>query len=134
MTQVSFYLMQDQQRQVDLACRLCRKTVQKETAAVLVLFDSQQQLERFDALLWQFDPSSFVPHDIDDFSSPICLTREIPAAFQGTCLNLSSSLIRHQQAQRILEIVENNEAAKVEGRQRFKAYRELGLEPVTFKV
>ncbi len=133
-TQVSFYLIQNQQRQADLACRLCRKTLQKERQPVLILCENRQQLETLDALLWQFDPLSFVPHDMDDPNSPICLSNQLPAQFQGICINLSSQAIQAPGIQRILEIVENNETAKADGRQRFKAYRSMGLEPDTFKV
>ncbi|WP_411670651.1 DNA polymerase III subunit chi, partial [Acinetobacter baumannii] len=34
----------------------------------------------------------------------------------------------------IIEIVENNEAAKQIGREKFKMYRRLGIEPRTFKL
>lgn len=133
-TQVSFYLIQNQQRQVDLACRLCRKTLQKERQPVLILCENQEQLETLDALLWQFDPLSFVPHDIDDPTSPICLSCQLPSQFQGLCINLSGQAIQAAGMQRLLEIVENSETAKAAGRQRFKAYRSMGLEPDTFKV
>lgn len=134
MTQVSFYLIQNQQRQADLACRLCRKTLQKERQSVLILCENRQQMETLDALLWQFDPLSFIPHDIDDPSSPICLSCQLPPQFQGICINLSGQAIQTGSVQRLLEIVENSESAKAEGRQRFKAYRSMGLEPDTFKV
>lgn len=134
MTQVSFYLIQNQQRQAELACRLCRKTLQKERQPVLILCENRQQMETLDALLWQFDPLSFIPHDIDYPSSPICLSCQLPPQFQGICINLSGQAIQTGNVQRLLEIVENSEIAKAEGRQRFKAYRSMGLEPDTFKV
>ena len=134
MTQVSFYLIQNEQRLADLACRLCRKTLQKDPQPVLLLCASRQQLEQLDALLWQFDPVSFIPHDIDDPASPICLSCTVPEQFQGICINLSNQPLQAPGMQRIMEIVENNEQAKADGRQRFKAYRSMGLEPDTFKV
>lgn len=133
-TQVSFYLIQNEQRQADLACRLCRKTLQKERQPMLILCHSTQQLEALDALLWQFDPVSFIPHDVDDPTSPICLSYQLPPQFQGICINLSGQAIQGAGIQRIVEIVENSEQAKTDGRQRFKAYRSMGLEPDTFKV
>lgn len=134
MTQVSFYLIQDEQRQAELACRLCRKTLQKDRQPVLILCKNQQQLDTLDTLLWQFDPLSFIPHDIDEPGSPICLSRQLPQQFQGICINLGGQAVQASSAQRIIEIVENSEAAKADGRQRFKAYRNMGLEPDTFKV
>ena len=34
----------------------------------------------------------------------------------------------------VIEIVENNETAKQIGREKFKMYRRLGIEPRTFKL
>lgn len=134
MSQVSFYLIQTQQRQVELACRLCRKTAQVEKIPLLVKFDQASHLDQFDALLWQFEPSSFVAHDVDDPSSPICLSLKTFENVKGFCLNLSEQAIDHKLFDRVIEIIENNEQSKAIGRQKFKAYREQGIEPVTFKV
>jgi DNA polymerase-3 subunit chi len=134
MAQVSFYLIQTQQRQAELACRVCRKIALVEKIPLLVKCAKAAELEHFDALLWQFEPSSFVAHDVDDTTSPICLSLQIPDSFQGFCLNLSDQVVDHSRFERVIEIIENNEQAKNIGRQKFKAYREQGIEPVTFKV
>ncbi len=53
----------------------------------------------------------------------------------GLCLILT---VRHlkpmQNFSHIIEIIENHEAAKVLGREKFKQYRRLGIEPQTFKL
>lgn len=134
MPQVTFYLIQNEQQQVELACRLCRKIALTEKKPLLVKFTQQHAMEQFDALLWQFEPTSFVPHDIDDTHAPICLSLTIPEQFEGYCINLGKDAISNQSLDRIIEIIENNEAAKQLGRDRFKTYREQGIEPNTFKV
>lgn len=134
MAQVSFYLIQTQQRQAELACRVCRKTALVEKTPLLVTFSKAAELAQFDALLWQFEPSSFVAHDVDDPNSPICLSLTVPEKFKGFCLNFSEQALDHGRFDRVIEIIENNEQAKAIGRQKFKAYREQGIEPVTFKV
>ena len=134
MPEVGFYLIQSAIQPLDLACRICRKSLQTAQTPLLVKFDDTQLLQQFDALLWQFDASSFIPHDVDVTDSPICLSLHIPAHFQGSCLNLGNSILDYAGFQRILEIVENTELAKIAGRERFKAYRALGIEPVIHQV
>lgn len=134
MAEVGFYLIQQQIRQVDLACRICRKSIQAAQQPLLVKFDDLDALQQFDALLWQFDATSFVAHDIDDLNSPICLSLTLPEQFSGDCLNLGQAIIDPHRFQRVLEIVENTDSAKMAGRERFKAYRALGIEPVTYQV
>lgn len=134
MADVGFYLIQSQIRQVDLACRICRKSIQAGQQPLLVKFDDMALMQQFDALLWQFDASSFVVHDIDNLSSPICLSLTLPEQYEGDCLNLGQAMVDPQRFSRVLEIVENSDHAKVAGRERFKAYRALGIEPVTYQV
>ncbi len=134
MADVGFYLIQSQIPQVDLACRICRKSIQTAQQPLLVKFDDLDAMQQFDALLWQFDPASFVAHDIDSLHSPICLSLTLPEQFKGDCLNLGQAIVDPQRFGRVLEIIENTDAAKAAGRERFKAYRALGIEPVTYQV
>jgi DNA polymerase-3 subunit chi len=134
MAEVGFYLIQNQIRQVDLACRICRKSIQAAQHPMLVKFDDVDAMQQFDALLWQFDATSFVAHDVDNLNSPICLSLTLPEQFDGACLNLGQAIIDPQRFLRVLEIIENTESAKATGRERFKAYRALGIEPVTYQV
>lgn len=134
MAQVSFYILQTQQRQADFACRVCRKVATVEHIPLLVLFDHATALHAFDNALWQFDASSFVPHDVDDTLSPICLSQHIPNTFKGICLNLSAQQLDPLRFERVLEIIENNEDAKTIGRQKFKHYREHGAQPTIFNI
>ena len=139
MAALSFYIIQTNMSQAELACRICRKSISTGQIPVLVKFDQQADLEHFDSLLWQFDPSSFVPHDVvqksgDDVSSPICLSLFIPEQFQGICINLGQNAIDPTRFSRVIEIIENHDTARAAGRVRFKAYREQGIEPVTYQV
>ncbi|XID74840.1 DNA polymerase III subunit chi [Alkanindiges sp. WGS2144] len=134
MAAVSFYLIQQQIGQLELACRICRKSAMTGRQSLLVKFDQQDVLQQFDDLLWQFDPSSFIPHDIDDPSSPICLSLQIPDNFSGICLNLGEGIVDPKRFEHVLEIVENDEPARAHSRMRFRAYREQGIEPVVHQV
>lgn len=134
MADVNFYVIKTQMTQAELACRICRKSFNIGQLPVLVKFEQQAALEQFDHLLWQFDPLSFIPHDIDDSNSPICLSMQIPEPFQGICLNMGHHALEIQRFSRIIEIIENNDQARETGRLRFKAYRDQGIQPVTHHV
>ncbi len=134
MADVNFYVIKTQMTQAELACRICRKSFNIGQLPVLVKFEQQAALEQFDHLLWQFDPLSFIPHDIDDSNSPICLSMQIPEPFQGICLNMGHHALEIQRFSRIIEIIENNDHARETGRLRFKAYRDQGIQPVTHHV
>ncbi len=144
MADVSFYVIQTQISQAELACRICRKSLSTGQLPVLVKFEQQAALEHFDNLLWQFDASSFVPHDflpndfvshdLENSKSPICLSLHIPEQFQGLCLNMGQHAVQAQRFSRVIEIIENMPTAREAGRLRFKAYREQGIEPITHQV
>lgn len=134
MAEVGFYLIQNQIRQLELACRICRKSIQTAQQPMLVKFDNTQLMQQFDSLLWQFDASSFVAHEVNNLHAPVCLSLQLPEQFDGDCLNLGARIVAPQRFRRVLEIVENTEPAKAMGRERFKAYRALGIEPVTYQV
>lgn len=159
MSEVSFYVIQTQISQAELACRICRKSLSTGQVPVLVKFEQQAVLEEFDNLLWQFDASSFVPHDslssnslpsssvlngslsnkrapgvLENNISPIYLSLHIPEQFQGMCLNMGQQAVQAQKFNRVIEIIDNNPAAREAGRLRFKAYREQGIEPITHHV
>ena len=139
MAELNFYIIQNDISQAELACRICRKSISTGQTPVLVKFEQQAELKQFDSLLWQFDPSSFVPHDVlqkasDAITSPIGLSLYIPEQFRGICINLGQHAVDPTRFSRVIEIIENNDAARTAGRVRFKAYREQGIQPITYQV
>lgn len=136
---VSFYLLNDAQANREaFACRLCQRALQ-EGLTLFVLCESHDAMERFDQLLWTFQASSFVPHEIDDPKAPICLGLSIPEAFLKSeqkvgCLNLTNEAVEAAQFDRVLEIIEANDVAKAAGRERFKGYKQQGITPTTHQI
>ncbi len=136
---VSFYLLNDAQANREaFACRLCQRALQ-EGLPLFVWFESQDAMERFDQLLWTFQASSFVPHEIDDPKAPICLGLSVPEAIFKSeqkvgCLNLTNQAADATQFDRVLEIIEANDAAKAAGRERFKGYKQQGITPTTHQI
>lgn len=105
---------------------------------VLVWLDSESEVAAFDDLLWTFADRSFIPHEPVSSASawdetPVLLSAaEMPAAPPQVIVNLASALPPGvEQARRVVEIVDGDAARRQAGRQRFKQYRALGVEPVT---
>ncbi|MEC7118825.1 MAG: DNA polymerase III subunit chi [Pseudomonadota bacterium] len=135
MPDVRFYVIQQPKQRVEsLACRLCRRVAIGAQQRLFVRFSHADDMRQFDALLWTFEADSFVPHGIDDLDAPICLGLIPPPDFQGCCLNLADDAVDSSQFEQVLEIIGTDPEARQRGRQRFRDYRQQGLEPQTHQV
>ena len=129
------------------ACRLTRKiwgeTPSGQAVRNIVMVGEKADLQKLDVLLWTFSSTDFLPHCfIDDEAAaetPIVLTDD----FSSIALNqiphtdimihlgvrmpqdVAALLARFP---RIVEVVTVNEAERLAGRERYKAYRDLGHE------
>ncbi|MGB5887487.1 MAG: DNA polymerase III subunit chi [Acinetobacter venetianus] len=133
--QISFYLFENStERQVESACRLCRKILNKHPQIWWHCTDSELQTE-LDEKLWTFDQLSYIPHGIDTPNSAVCISAELPPSKDWIVFNFNNHALElTQDFRHIIEIIENNETAKQIGREKFKLYRRLGIEPRTFKL
>ena len=132
---------------LEYACRLTRKiwsaTSEGEPVRNIVMVGEKADLKKLDALLWTFSKSDFLPHCfIDDEAAsetPIILTDDFasPAlnsiAHADVMIHLGMRMPKDVAAlvarfPRIVEVVTVNEAERLAGRERYKAYRELGHE------
>ncbi len=137
MSSVHFYLFETRdERQAFSACRLCRKILrQHPTQKIWFFIQDLAQQQNIDALLWSFDETSFIGHGIDEISSPVCLSAQLPPSSDWIVFNFNPDAItQFSQFHRIIEIIENNEMAKQFGREKFKQYRQLGIKPTTYKL
>lgn len=134
MAKVSFYLFEtSEERQVDSACRLCQ-ILQKHPKIWWYCPDVQLQ-QTLDERLWDFDPASFIAHGIDQAEAAVCISAKQPLEQGLLVFNFNNHALEQvDHFSHIIEIVENNETAKQIGREKFKMYRRLGIEPRTFKL
>ena len=135
MAKISFYLFEKSpERQVQSTCRLCRKILRKSARIWLHCPDPVLQQE-LDELLWSFDATSFIAHGIDQIHTPICISSKLPATNDWIVFNFNNQALEQAaQFDHIIESIENDEQAKQMGREKFKAYRRLGISPQTFKL
>lgn len=132
---------------LEYACRLTRKiwsaTPVGEPVRHIVMVGEKADLKKLDELLWTFSATDFLPHCfIDDeaaIESPILLTEDflspalanLPHADVMIHLGMRmppdvAALL--ERFPRIVEVVTVNEAERLAGRERYKAYRDLGHE------
>jgi len=135
MPQVDFYILQtlNPLERERLACKLAEKAWQ-QNYRVFIYAESSTHAQQLDNLLWTFRQDSFVPHEIlvDSVqpTMPIYIGYGSRIATEMTALiNLTDTVPDFFfQYQRIAEIVENTETAKSSGRERYRFYRDKGLE------
>ena len=133
MTSIDFYFNADDR--LGVACRLAGKAVQQKKR-VLIYAPQHEVAQKVDRLLWTQQAVSFIPHcyatDAIAAETPvlIALGDEPATASSAECgilLNLGNdcppAFERHE---RVLEIVSQDDDARVAGRARFRFYKERG--------
>ena len=135
MAKVSFYLFEKSpERQVESACRLCRKILRQPAQIWLYCPDVALQ-QQLDEHLWSFDPTSFIAHGINQTDAPVCISGQLPEQENWIIFNFATEALEpNAKFSHIIEIIENNETAKQIGREKFKHYRRMGIAPQTYKL
>lgn len=136
--EVVFYVLNsaDTQSLDAFIAKLIQKIVSEKRHAD-VLFASLQDAQRFDLTLWGIRPQSFIPHSVaNEVSAPIQLFGEtVTQTCQDVLLNLHSDFqTEFNQYNRTIEILDQTEHLIQKGRERFKQYRSLGIEPLVHKI
>ena len=147
MTQVDFYVL-ERSAQADkdhYACRIANLAYGRGLK-VYMQTDDAAHAATLDKTLWTFAQESFVPHaicqDTGDGSTPDPERYPVQIghnAAPDTCLDLLISLKKQTPADytkfgRVVELIIDDAADKKSGRERFRFYREQGVEPKTHKV
>jgi DNA polymerase-3 subunit chi len=140
---VDFYVLKSAaaRQRWAFACRLTEKAYLKDLKIVIVN-DTLADAQALDELLWTFNERSFVPHKVCldeqslDPATPVHLVLEsaaIPAA--DLLVNLAHRFpTQLQRYQRIAEIIDADEERRRQGRERFKAYRDLKFTLETHQI
>lgn len=143
---VDFYVLasQDPAARLRFACRLVEKAWLKRHR-VRVQLDPGGDFAAFDDMLWTFGDRSFVPHQraggdepaLASAPPPVVLAEDdVADAGDGDLLvNLSRAVPeRFGSFARIAEVVDAEDARRRLGRDRFRYYRERGIEPQTHEM
>ena len=139
--QIDFYVLQEQSPggRFKLACRIVEKAY-RLGHRVYVRTDNEDDTNVLDDLLWTFSQNSFVPHQLstesDSRESPVVIGEHPPAA-EGTDVVISVAddpVSDFTAYPRIVEFVGCEDNEKTSGRNRFRYYREHGVEPNTHRI
>ena len=135
---VDFYIIEDpsSSARLKLACKLAEKAY-LASQSVLVWHADPGELADFDEMLWTFNDGSFVPHEalpnngVPTGECPIFLSAGVAlSANVDIIINLAADLPPClSQTRRVAEIIDGDDTRRRAGRARFKAYRELGVQP-----
>lgn len=132
---------------LEYVCRLTRKiwstTPEGQPVRNIVIVGDRADLKKLDELMWTFSSTDFLPHcfitDEAAPETPIVLAENFTASALNTIphadvmIHLGMNMPQDVPAlverfPRIVEVVTVNEAERLAGRERYKAYRALGHE------
>jgi DNA polymerase-3 subunit chi len=135
---VDFYILEEPSPagRLKVACKLAEKAY-LAAQTVLVWHTDPAELRAFDEMLWTFNDGSFVPHEmLPSGDSPVLLSLgTAPSANVDIVINLGPELPTClSQTRRVAEIIDGDDTRRRAGRARFKAYRELGVQPASHNI
>ncbi len=142
MANASFYILPSRSTPARYlyACKLIEKAYRLGQFCY-VYTDSQQQSQQLDDLLWSFRKGSFIPHQVyndtvPEFEQTVLIgDQAAPENWQKLIINLSTQYPDFlTETTRVLEILDDNDAVKQAGRQRFRQYKKDGLETTSTQV
>lgn len=135
---ISFYLIEkNPSSTLSIAVRLCKQIYLKHRIWLYCATD--EQCQQFEQQLWQDkNPTAFFAHGIDQHHAPICISTQLPTADFDVCINYTATPFPLADAKHaslhLIEIIANDENSKIQGRERFKFYRQHSIEPQVYRL
>jgi DNA polymerase-3 subunit chi len=130
MTKVDFYILANGSPE-HTACKLSEKAYSLGNR-VYIHTESEQQSQHIDELLWTFREGSFVPHEQYQANaaceSPVQIgCHDSPDTDCDVLINLAADVpLFFSRFLRVAELIGTDAAAKSQGRDRFRFYRDRG--------
>ena len=137
MARVDFYLLASNaaEERDTFACRLAEKAWQQGYRVFLRTQD-EAATQRLDERLWTFREASFVPHaTLGEADGDPVIVGETPPTKAQVEINLGSEIDPDWRGfDRIAELVTQAAEDRQRARERYRAYRQTGVEPVTHTI
>lgn len=136
----------DAEAVLNFVCRLTQTVFNKSDHRLVIIDEQTERLRSLDDQLWSFEATSFIPHVLipeepvkaAPLAAPVTLLKSMPQGFDGVVLNLApTALPLSKQAvlpDRVLEIITPDETSKQQGRDKYRAYRDLGFELIYYPI
>lgn len=111
----------------------------RENLKVFIFTDSKELAEQLDELLWQFDPDSFVPHNLPGeggrYGAPVEISWQAPQNQRQVLINLADRIPNFAgNFRQIIEFVPSEADKKQLARQRYRLYQQNGYQLTTANV
>ena len=134
MARADFYLIQKDRFREEpllLVCELARKA-HDANLWTLVLARDDEQAQRLDELMWEFDADAYIPHQVagdeeDELTPVLIATPYADTAMRALVINLRDEPVAGT-FERVLEVVPADDSARGPLRERWKQYQSRGLE------
>ncbi|MGO4222678.1 DNA polymerase III subunit chi [Lysobacter sp. TAF61] len=134
MARADFYLIQKERFREEpllLVCELARKA-HDANLWTLVLVRDDEQAERLDELLWEFDENAYIPHQVagddeDELAPVLIATPDSDTPLRPVVINLRDEPVAGS-FERVLEVVPADDSARGPLRERWKQYQARGLD------
>lgn len=134
MARADFYLIQKERFREEpllLVCELARKA-HDANLWTLVLARDDEQAQRLDELLWEFDADAYIPHQVagdeeDELTPVLIATPDTDTPMRALVINLRDDPVNGS-FERVLEVVPADDSARGPLRERWKQYQARGLE------
>ena len=136
MPDIRFYIVKNGTAEL-AACRIAEKAVGRGHQ-VHVRTTNEVEAEALDRQMWTFRSLSFLPHSLGEAPSPhvsVTIHHQWLPSQRDVLINLADRLPEDSDSFALIaEVVGPDEDAKAQGRERFRRYRSLGLEPESHEI
>lgn len=144
MTRVDFYILPEDSAPpagaVMTACKLCDKAA-GGGGRVYVYAPAAETANAIDGALWSFRQGSFIGHERlgaaleEPLPAVLIGDGEPPSSYQQVMINLGIEVPTFfSRFERVLEIVDGDDAQRAKSRERYKFYRDRGYELATHNL
>ncbi len=128
----------EQQSAAHIACRLAMKAWE-QGHLVMVLATDENEAALLDEVMWDFPAGRFLPHARSAAGSDTPVSIDVHGARipdgRDVVINLSDKpVVEPGRFRRLLEIVPGAEPQRLASRQKFRVYRDMGLETATHHI
>ena len=138
---VDFYVLNraDDASRLGYACMVAAKAWRRGHR-VYMQVDTPGEAEALDRMLWEYQEASFVPHartgTPEAAQSPVLIGTECaPEKWRGMLVSLTRALPEGAaECRRVADLIADDRDHRAAGRERFRAYRAMGVEPGTHEI
>lgn len=138
---VDFYVLNrdDDTSRLGFACLLAAKAWQQGLKVYLQVNDPAEAAD-LDDMLWKYQAASFIPHartgTAEAAASPVLIGHgPAPEGWRRMLVSLTRGFPEGAaECNRVADLIGSNEQQRADGRERFRAWRQLGLQPGTHEI